>query len=131
MRHLAKCLLMLSFAAASVSAVPAQAQSGNLDWGVTISSGMPPPRVVYSAPPPPPAVQRVWVDGYWGWSRGFSVWVPGHWEVAQLRYGQPGWGRNDQAFRHERHERDHHQDHEGRRGEDHDGRRAEDHGRRH
>lgn len=51
--------------------------------------------VVVVAPPTPvvetigvaPYPGHVWIGGYWGWSSGRHVWVPGRWEAPP----QPGW----------------------------------------
>jgi hypothetical protein len=70
---------------------------------------VPPPRVVYAAPPPvvepppvvidmappPPQVEvvpvvpfvgAIWIGGYWGWSGGRHVWMPGHYEHPRAGY---------------------------------------------
>ncbi len=65
----------------------------NVSWGVTISSGMPPPPVVRYEPVPPPRPSYVWVQGYWGWNGSAHVWIPGRWEAARpgYVYVQPAW----------------------------------------
>lgn len=65
----------------------------NISWGVTISSGMPPPPAVRYEPVPAPRASQVWVQGFWNWSGGNYVWVPGHWVAARpgYVYGQPQW----------------------------------------
>ncbi len=75
-----------------LSAAFSFAQSA-LDWGVTISSGMPPPPVVRYEPMPGARPGHVWVQGYWNWHGGGYVWVPGHWVVARAgyMYVQPAW----------------------------------------
>lgn len=87
---LAPTLLVL--ATASAQAEP------NISWGVTISSGTPPP-VRYEAPPPPRAA-HVWVQGYWNWRGGAFVWVPGHWVAARpgYVYTQPQWVQGPQGW---------------------------------
>ncbi len=64
----------------------------NVSWGVTISSGFPPPPVRYE-PMPPPRPAHVWLEGYWGWNGGAYVWVPGRWarERPGYVYSQPQW----------------------------------------
>ncbi len=75
--------------AAAVSAAHA---GPNVQWGVTISSGTPPPPVRYETMPPP-RVGYLWVEGYWNWNGGAHVWVPGHWVRARsgYEYAQPRW----------------------------------------
>jgi hypothetical protein len=76
---------MMSFAALSHA-------DPNISWGVTISSGTPPPPVRYE-PMPPPRPAFVWLQGYWGWNGGGYVWVPGRWERERpgYAYAQPQW----------------------------------------
>ncbi len=72
----------------------------NISWGVTISSGMPPPPVVRYEPLPAPRPSHVWVQGYWNWNGSAHVWVPGHW-IAQRRghvYAQPQWIEGPQGW---------------------------------
>ena len=69
----------------------------DIDWGVSISSGMPPPPVYpygvqgYGAPSYRP--QPVWVADSWYWNGAVYVLIPGHWEQPRTNYGyaQPGW----------------------------------------
>lgn len=77
--------LLLAAALSSAHAGP------DIQWGVTISSGMPPP--VRYEPMPPPRGGYVWVEGYWNWNGGAYVWVPGHWLRARTGYvyAQPRW----------------------------------------
>lgn len=67
------------------------AAQANVDWGVTISSGTPPPPRHETSPAPRP--QHVWVTGFWNWRDGVYIWIPGHWERARYGYGyvQPEW----------------------------------------
>ncbi len=64
----------------------------NISWGVTISSGTPPPPVRYE-PVPPPRAAYVWLQGYWGWNGSAYIWVPGRWERERpgYVYAQPQW----------------------------------------
>ena len=64
----------------------------NISWGVTISSGTPPPPIRYE-PMPPPRPAFVWLQGYWGWQGGHYGWVPGRWERERpgYAYAQPPW----------------------------------------
>ncbi len=64
----------------------------NISWGVTISSGTPPPPVRYE-PMPPPRPAYIWLQGYWGWNGSAYVWVPGRWERERpgYVYAQPRW----------------------------------------
>ncbi len=80
------CLSLLA-AAAVARADP------NVSWGVTISSGLPPPPVVRYEPVPPPRAAHIWLQGYWGWNGNAHVWVPGHWERQRpgYVYAQPQW----------------------------------------
>ena len=82
-------VLLASLVGAGLS--PAHADA-NVSWGVTISSGMPPPPVRYE-PVPPPRPAYVWLQGYWGWSGNAYVWVPGRWERERpgYVYAQPQW----------------------------------------
>lgn len=72
----------------------------NISWGVTISSGTPPPPVVRYEPVPAPRPSQVWVQGYWNWNGGAHVWVPGRW-IAQRPgyvYAQPQWIEGPQGW---------------------------------
>lgn len=86
MKRLAMLGLLLA------AAVPAAHAGPDIQWGVTISSGTPPPAVRYE-PVPPPRVGYVWVEGYWNWNGRAHVWVPGHWVRARsgYEYAQPRW----------------------------------------
>ena len=65
MRNRVVALLTLVGVVSMTAAGPAQAQvNDTVQWGVTISSGMPPPPVLYERPPPPRS-QFVWVNGFW------------------------------------------------------------------
>ncbi len=77
------------------------ANADNIQWGVTISSGMPPPPVVRYEPVPAPRAAHVWVQGYWNWSGGAYVWVPGHWVSARpgYVYAQPQWVEGPDGWR--------------------------------
>lgn len=53
------------------------------------------PVVVVDAPPPPPQYEvvpvmpyagAVWINGYWGWSGGRHVWVPGYYDRPRPGY---------------------------------------------
>ncbi len=74
------------------AALPAAHAGPDISWGVTISSGMPPPPVRYE-PMPAPRAGYVWVEGYWNWNGGAYVWVPGRWTRARsgYEYAQPHW----------------------------------------
>ncbi len=87
-QFLSSSALLLGLATAGL----AQADP-NIQWGVTISSGMPPPPVVRHEPIPAPRPSQVWVQGYWGWNGGAYVWIPGRWEQARpgYVYSQPQW----------------------------------------
>ena len=65
----------------------------SIQWGVTISSGGPPPPVVRYEPLPPPRPAHVWVHGYWAWDGNDYRWLPGRWERARVGYVyvQPEW----------------------------------------
>ena len=39
----------------------------------------PPPAPKDEIKPPAPGPKAVWVEGWWKWSGGHHVWVPGHW----------------------------------------------------
>ncbi len=86
MKRTAMLGLLLAAAVSAAHAGP------DIHWGVTISSGTPPPPVRYE-PMPPPRVGYVWVEGYWNWNGGAHVWVPGHWVRARsgYDYAQPRW----------------------------------------
>ncbi len=86
MKRMAMLGLLLAAAMTTAHAGP------NISWGVTISSGTPPPPVRYE-PVPAPRVGYVWVEGYWNWNGGAHVWVPGHWVRARsgYEYAQPRW----------------------------------------
>jgi hypothetical protein len=45
----------------------------------TVYVPVPPPELKVEVKPAPPYPHAVWVDGYWKWSHGRHVWVPGHW----------------------------------------------------
>lgn len=93
MRNRVMALLTLVGVVSMTAAGPAQAQANDtVQWGVTISSGMPPPPVLYERPPPPRS-QFVWVNGFWYWNGGAYSWVSGHWEPARAGYlySQPTW----------------------------------------
>lgn len=93
MRKLLSMALM-ALAAASAHADP------SISWGVTISSGMPPPPRVYHEPMPAPRPAHVWAQGYWNWNGGAYVWVPGHWVGARpgYVYAQPQWIEGPQGW---------------------------------
>ena len=97
-----KYAIAVSIAAFMGGAMLAGTASADVDvnWGVTISSGNPPPAVIYE-PAPPPRASHVWVTGYWAWQRGNYVWVPGHWERARLGYvyAQPQWHEGPEGWR--------------------------------
>lgn len=67
----------------------------DIDWGVIISSGMPPPPV-YPYGPQVYLPQPVWVADSWYWNGAAYVLIPGHWEQPRSSYGyaQPGWARS-------------------------------------
>lgn len=85
---------LLALVAASAQADP------EISWGVTISSGMPPPPVVRQEPIPAPRPSQVWVQGYWNWNGGAYVWVPGRWVAARpgYVYAQPQWVEGPQGW---------------------------------
>ncbi len=74
-----------------VAAVSSAQAGPDIQWGVTISSGTPPPPVRYDPPPPRPAY--VWAEGYWNWNGTAYVWIPGRWLRARsgYEYLQPRW----------------------------------------
>ena len=122
MRKFAAGLLSILGLAGTINCDHAAAD--DLDWGVTISSGRPPPPVVYSAAPPIIRPQPVWVADYWYWNGAAYVLIPAHWEQPRgsVGYVQPAWGvslgtgrhtdRSRQGDRHhERHDRGHHGHH--------------------
>lgn len=84
---------LLTSAAVAFSAMVAAHADPNINWGVTITSGTPPPPVVRHEPVPPPRPASVWIQGYWGWNGGAYVWIPGRWEAARpgYVYVQPVW----------------------------------------
>ena len=58
--------------------------------------------IVSPAPPPPPQVEvipavpfagAVWISGYWNWSNGRHVWMPGHYSrpVPGYRFEPHRW----------------------------------------
>ncbi len=83
----------------SVFTIQTQADS-DIQWGVTISSGMRPPPVVRHEPVPPPRPAFVWVQGYWGWNGNAYVWLPGRWEPARpgYVYVQPNWQQGPRGW---------------------------------
>lgn len=84
MRNIVMTLLTFAGVMSMTAADLTQAQAhDNIQWGVTISSGM----------PPPPRSQFVWVNGFWYWHGGAYSWVSGHWEPARAGYlySQPAW----------------------------------------
>ncbi|MCE2867396.1 MAG: YXWGXW repeat-containing protein [Burkholderiaceae bacterium] len=72
----------------------------SIQWGVTISSGGPPPPVVRYEPLPPPRPAHVWVHGYWAWDGNDYRWVPGRWERARVGYVyvQPEWIQSPEGW---------------------------------
>jgi len=64
----------------------------NISWGITITSGTPPP-VMREEPMPPPRAGYVWIPGYWNWQSGAHVWVAGRWERQRTGYVyvEPVW----------------------------------------
>lgn len=84
-------IIFILLTAGVLASVSAQADP-NISWGVTISSGSPPPPVRYE-PMPPPRPAYVWLQGYWGWNGNAYVWVPGRWERERpgYVYAQPQW----------------------------------------
>ena len=91
MRIFALGISLLACSGLGLLATPASAEV-NVDWGVTISSGTPPPPVRYERIPPPRA-EFVWAAGYWRWRDGAYVWMPGRWQRARAgyMYSQPEW----------------------------------------
>lgn len=91
MRKFVLVFALLSGCGLSLIAAPVSAQV-NVDWGVTITAGSPPPPVRYE-PMPPPRAEFVWVAGYWRWRNGAYSWMPGRWERARAGYdyAQPAW----------------------------------------
>ena len=91
----------------------------SIQWGVTISSGGPPPPVVRYEPLPPPRPAHVWVHGYWAWDGNDYRWLPGRWERARVGYVyvQPEWIQSPEGWqfrqggkgrdREDSHKRDH------------------------
>lgn len=132
MRKFALAIAVLACSGLGLLAMPASA-AVNVDWGVTISSGTPPPPVRYE-PMPPPRPEFVWAAGFWRWRDGAYVWIPGRWERARVgyEYAQPEWregpgGWNFQpggwrrgSSHNEKRGREHENDHEreGHRGHD-------------
>jgi hypothetical protein len=72
----------------------------SIQWGVTISSGGPPPPVVRYEPLPPPRPAHVWVHGYWAWDGNDYRWLPGRWERARVGYVyvQPEWIQSPEGW---------------------------------
>ena len=46
---------------------------------VVVTQAPPPPRT--EAMPPQPSQTQVWVSGFWTFTNGRWVWMPGHWEL--------------------------------------------------
>jgi hypothetical protein len=92
MRTFTIVLSWLAVFGSALLAGPVQAEV-NVDWGVTISSGTPPPPRVRNEPMPPPRSDFVWVNGYWRLGDGAYLWMPGRWEPARAGYiyNQPAW----------------------------------------
>src|SRR5579864_2049215 len=65
---------------------------------VVVTQAPPPPRTEVMGTPPSEA--QVWVGGYWSFTNGRWVWMPGHWEL-RPRAGAvwvPGhWDRNPEG----------------------------------
>lgn len=78
--------------AAGLRAGQATAATDDIDWGVVISSGRPPPPVLQYGPPVY-LPQPVWVADYWVWNGGAYVLIPGYWQPAPNNYGYapPRW----------------------------------------
>ncbi len=93
MKRAAIAGLLLAAAISSAYAGP------NISWGVTISSGTPPPPVRYE-PMPQPRPGYVWAEGYWNWNGGAYVWVPGSWVRARsgYEYAQPRWEERERGW---------------------------------
>jgi hypothetical protein len=52
-----------------------------------------PPAARVEVVPARPSPHHFWVHGYWGWSEGRHVWVPGRYEVERrgYEYREPRW----------------------------------------
>ncbi len=83
---------IISMLTAGVLAGGSASADPNLSFGVTISSGTPPPPIRYE-PVPPPRPAYIWLQGYWGWDGHAHVWIPGRWERERpgYVYAQPQW----------------------------------------
>jgi WXXGXW repeat (2 copies) len=51
------------------------------DPGPVVVAPMAPPPPRYEVVPVLPFAGAVWIGGYWNWSAGRHVWVPGRWEA--------------------------------------------------
>jgi hypothetical protein len=74
-----------------------------VDFGVGIRVGAPPPPLPFYDQPPSPGYGYIWTPGYWAWSdyENDYYWVPGAW-VLPPRIGYlwtpPWWGWNEGVY---------------------------------
>lgn len=56
---------------------------------------VPPPSPVVEVRPIVPFLGAIWISGYWGWSQGRHMWMPGHYDRprAGYRWEPHYWGQ--------------------------------------